>query len=61
MSRNLLSFNFMKSKTMNVSNVTLNNVNIALANNVMKQLKSIYTSVCSWLAFIKPIETRPQN
>ena len=35
---------------MNVLNLSLNNANIALANYVIKQLKSIYTPVCSWPA-----------
>ena len=46
-SSNVLYFNFMNSRlkpweTINVSNLQQNNVNIALANYVIKQLKSIY-------------------
>ena len=41
---------------MNVSNLRRNSVNIALTNYVIKQLKSIYTPVYSWSAFIRPIE-----
>ena len=46
---------------MNVSNLSVNNVNIASANYVIKQLKSTYTPVCTWSAFIRPTEMRPQN